>query len=410
MQQTLFTISSLLFSIVILLVGNGMLTTLLSLRASEEGFSEGAIGVIMSMYFVGFIAGTFLCPKLIKRTGHIRSFAIVAAISSSSVMAYGLWVNQEAWMIFRFVTGLCMVGIYMVIESWLNTLSTNDIRGRVFAVYMLTNLTALALAQFLILAGKTTGFTLFAIASMLFSLSLVPVAFTRVPQPVEVTTIKLDLQHLYHTSPLGFMGCLTAGLVGSAFWALGPLFAEQSQLSRLGISIFMSSTIIGGAILQWPIGHWSDRADRRNILIVISLLSVIAALLALLIPEGLLPLLAISMFCYGGAMFSIYPVSVAHTNDHSALTDHVTTSSNLLLVNGIGAAIGPLAAGILMQFLGRDSLLYFFVAGGVGLSLFAHHEKRHGVVIPEEDKSDFVPLTRTTHAAIEAMAESEVEV
>ena len=167
MQKTLYTISSLLLSIAILLAGNGLLGTLLSLRGAREAYSDSTIGVVMSLYYAGFMVGTFLCPNLIRRVGHIRTFTVMAAVASTSAIVYGLWINPWLWAATRLLTGICMVGIYMIIESWLNEQSSNAIRGRVFASYMLVMLVFLALGQFLILAGEITTLTLFALSARL---------------------------------------------------------------------------------------------------------------------------------------------------------------------------------------------------------------------------------------------------
>ena len=410
MHRTLITISSLLISIAILLLGSGLLGTLLSLRASLEGYSGTIIGLIVSMYFTGFIVGTFVCPRLIRRAGHIRSFAVVAALGSCTALVYGLWVSPVLWMLTRFVTGICLVGIYMIIESWLNAQASNTIRGRIFAAYMLVNLLSLALGQFLILAGDINNLRLFAISAMLFSAGLVPVAMTRLPEPVPITEVRLDLRKLYRTVPSGFMGSLIAGLLGSAFWGLGPLYALQSDLSPEGIAAFMSAAIAGGAMLQLPIGLLSDRRDRRRVLFDISLLSSVIAVVAVMVPTASSLWLAIVMFFYGGMMFSIYPVSAALTNDFSGPTENVETSSNLLMVYGIGALAGPLIAGPLMQWLGGRSLFAYFAVSGVVLAVLIQYQwwRRPREITPEE-KSQFVPMTRTTQVAIECITETAAE-
>lgn len=405
MYKTLVTISSLLLSIAILLLGSGLLGTLLTLRGTVENYSASTIGIIMAMYYAGFIIGTFLCPAIISRVGHIRTFAVMAAIASCAVIIQGLWINPLAWAFTRLLCGICLVGIYMVTESWLNAQAGNLMRGRVLATYMLVNLVALGLGQFLILADDIRQLGLFAIVAGLFSLGLVPVALTRVPEPVPVTPIKPGFVKLFRTSSLGFSGSLASGLMGGAFWAMGPLFAQSNGLSQTGIAVFMAATVLGGALLQYPIGIWSDRTDRRLILVYLGYLSAIIALLSLFIQAGTHYLLALCMFLFGGMMFSIYPVSIAHVNDHPEATDLIANSSNLLLVNGIGAAIGPLLGGVLIEYLGHNSLLILFLVIGISLGSYALYWKRYGVTITEEDKTAFVPVTRTTHVAMEGIAE-----
>lgn len=409
MQKTLINISSLLLSIAILLIGNGLLTTLLTLRAASEGYSAGTIGIIMSMYFIGFIAGTFVCPKIIRRVGHIRTFTVMAAVASCAVITHGLWLNPYAWILIRFISGVCLVGIYMVIESWLNEQSTNQIRGRVIATYMLVMLVALAIGQVLITIDDIDELTLFALAAGLFSLGLVPVALTRLSEPAPVTEIEVGIGKIFRISSLGFSGSLAAGLLGGAFWSIGPLFAQSTGLSTGGIAGFMSAAILGGALLQYPIGICSDRVDRRMILVYIGFLSATAAFITIFISPEQPFLLALCMFMFGGMIFSIYPVSIAHANDHPESTDLVSTSSSLLLVNGMGAAAGPVVGGLLMQYFGRYSLLVLFMAIGIALGLCAQYWRRRGMEIPEDDKTAFVPITRTTQVAMEGISTGGIE-
>ena len=358
----------------------------------------------MSMYFIGFITGTFLCPVIIERVRHIRTFAIMAAICSSSIILMGLWVNPWIWCVMRFVLGTCVVGIFMVTESWLNTEAANTNRGRVFSFYVLVNLVFLATGQFLIMAADINKVDLFAIAAALYSLSLVPVALTRIPEPSAITRVTLDLRYLYRTSALGFTGSIISGFLNSLFWSLGPLYARLSGLSELGIAMFMSITILGGIVLQFPIGYWSDHADRRTTIMYISYISVAISAIAIMVPTTTYYWLAICMFIYGGMMFSIYPVSVAHTNDHPEAVDRVAIMTNLLFLYGIGAVIGPFTGGFVMHLFGHSSLFILFMIGGTYLAVYAGYWVKHGVSIPDHDKTRFVPLVRTSQVAIELQA------
>lgn len=409
MARTIITISSLLLGIGILLFGNGLQGTLLALRAVEEGFTESTIGIIMSMYFIGFVTGTFLCPGIIQRVGHIRTFSTLAALCATSIVLLGLWINPVVWGIIRFVLGICVVGIFMVTESWLNTQATNRNRGQIFAIYILVNLVFLAAGQFLILFGDIRSMELFAIAAALYSISLVPVALTRIPEPTPVTKISLHLRDIYNISALGFIGSLISGFLGSLFWSLGPLFAKLSGFSELGIALFMSTAILGGILLQWPIGYWSDRADRRTIIMLTCFVSVIVSILAILAPTTTYIWLAICMFVFGAMLFSIYPLSVAHTNDHPEAVDRVAVTINLLFVFGLGAAVAPVIGGILMQLFGRYSLFGLFILAGAFLGCYAWYWKYHGTEIRDEDKSSFTPQLRTSQVAIELQSD-DIEV
>lgn len=400
MTGTLISVSSLLLSIGILLTGNALQGTLLVIRGHAEGFSTSIIGLVMAMYFAGFIIGTFLCPLIIRRVGHIRAFSTTAALCAGTIVIMGLWVNPWVWGVTRLLLGICIVGIFMVTESWLNTQAVNENRGRMFSVYIMVNLVSMAGGQFLLTAGDMRTMELFAIAAALYSLGIVPVAMTRLPQPAAVTGFSIRLRELYRTSALGFTGALVAGLLNSLFWSLAPLYARLSNLNDMGVALFMSSAILGGLVFLWPIGRWSDRHDRRAVFIYISTFSAMAALLALLAPPGSRYWLSLCMFFYGGMMFSIYPLSVAHTNDHPDATDRVSVTSNLLFVYSLGAVMGPLLGGILMQTLGHYLLFGLFIFGGAVLGVCAAYWRKHGMAISTADKGTFTPYVRTSPVAV----------
>lgn len=401
MTKVFITISSLLLGVGILLAGNGLQGTLLVLRGASENYSENTIGLIMSMYFIGFIIGSFLCPKIIQRVRHIRAFSILAAVCASTMVLIGLWVNPWVWGVMRCIMGICIVGIFMVSESWLNILASNVNRGRMFGIYILVNLVFLAAGQFLILAGDIQSLDLFAISAALFSISLVPVAMTRIPEPASISTISLDLSRLYRISALGFTGSLISGLLNSIFWSLGPLFARLSGLTEFGIAMFMSITILGGIIMLWPIGQWSDRVDRRRVILFVSSVSVLISIIAIMVPTDTYYWLAICMFVYGGMLFSIYPLSVAHANDHPDAEDRVMVTTNMLFIYGIGAVFGPVICGMLMKLFGPYSMFGMFIAGGFFLAGYAYYYMKRGLNISDEDKTHYAPYIRTSQVAVD---------
>ncbi|MCB1836258.1 MAG: MFS transporter [Alcanivoracaceae bacterium] len=400
---------ALLAGVALLLLGSGLLNTVLVLRGSAEGYSDGMLGFIMSGYFVGYFVGTHMALSVITRVGHIRAFAICAAVAASSVLLHVVFVDPWFWMLLRVITGAALVMLYTVIESWLNGQTTAAHRGQVFAVYMVVNLIALALAQQMLRLDEPTSFLLFAVASILVTLSLVPVAWTRFAQPVIHEVRQMRFAELRSIAPVAVAGALSSGLAMGAFWGLAPLYAGHIGLYSDHIATFMSCAIIGGALFQYPLGRFSDTHDRRRVLRVIALTATLAALLLIVTSNaGLLVLVA--MFVYGGLAFAVYPVAVAHLIDQLEAQDILAGGTALLLVHGIGAAIGPALAGQLMSWWGAQALpLYFALAQGL-LALFVwRHERVSGAVEVAPQPSPFVPMLRTTPTALEMLPEEEVE-
>jgi MFS family permease len=395
------TILVLLTGLGILLAGVGLLGTLLGVRATLATFGNIETGLIMGGYYAGYILGTQLAPRMIRNVGHIRCFAAFAAIAAAASLGFGLWVDPYVWLLLRILGGVCVVGIYMVIESWLNEQSAGPSRGRIFSVYMMSTLVALGAGQFLLLLADPGELTLFAIAAILVSLGVVPIAVTRVTEPRIDLTVPVSLRELFDISPLGMAGAFIAGIVNGAFWGMTPAFGQQLALGEAGIAWLMGMTILGGIVLQWPIGHLSDRVDRRSVLIVVSLATaLLAAAVSFLTIEGY-PGLYPAAFVYGGLMFTLYGISVAHTNDHLDPGQVLESTRGLLLIFGTGALTGPVLGGIVMDLFGPPALpaLSAFVAACLGLFGLFRMTRRPAPALDEQ--ADYVPMVRTSPIALE---------
>ncbi|MET0105463.1 MAG: MFS transporter [Sedimenticola sp.] len=385
----------------LLLLGIGLQGTLLSLRALQENFSVDMIGYIMSSYFIGFAIGTYLCPPLIRTVGHIRAYAAFAAATSSAAIAHVLAIDPYAWILLRIITGICMVGLYMVIESWLNALSPNHLRGQFFSAYMIITFIALALSQYLLLAGEISGFKLFAIIAILISSALIPIAMTRVQQPQLIETPILQLATIYHACPVGVVGTTVTGIVMGAFWGMMPIYGSLIGLDTTGIAILLSATIIGGAVLQWPIGKTSDHVDRRVVLAVTAFSAAGLSLLSLSVENSNPEALYVIFFLFGGFAFSLYSLSVAHVNDRLQPEQTLDASKSLLQLYGIGAVTGPFLSGLFMEFYGYRPLTWLFTVSLLTLGLFTVYRIFTYHVPPEETREPFLVMHRTTPVALE---------
>lgn len=396
MLQTVRSVSALILGATILQVGTGLFGTFVAVRMNLEGFSALTIGSVGSAYFAGFILGALFAPGPIRTVGHIRSFAALASIMCAATLAAALLVHPVAWLGFRFLNGFAISGLFMITESWLNERAGNESRGRIFALYMIANYSALGGGQFLLTLAPVSGGSHFILAAILFSLSLLPVALTRVTAPAPYEGNRLSMRELFRLSPLGIVGCLACGLVNSAFYALAPIFVLSLGHGVGGVSRFMGVAVLAGLVLQWPLGKLSDVFDRRTILIVIAAASASVAAVVASLGGGELWLLVLLAALYGGASFTLYPLSVAHANDYIDAADLVPASAGLLMAYGIGAVLGPLSASVVMMALGPVALFGYIALIGAGLALFGLYRTRVRAPVPNEEQIPFVALPRTS--------------
>ncbi len=400
-MQAIIAISTLLIGMAVILIGNGLLGILLGTRGALAGFSAATMGLIMSGYFLGFILGTFWVPRLIRRVGHIRLFAAVASMASVIAMAHGLWVDAGFWFFLRLLSGVCVVGLYISIESWLNQQSSNEQRGHIFSVYMTMTMVGLGIGQFMLLAGDPMDLNLFAVAAIFLSIGLIPVALTRVAEPTMGQPSRLTIGQLYGISPLGTVGVVLAGLGSGAFWGLGPVFGQKIGLPSLGIAMYTGMTILGGVLFIWPVGKFSDSRERRKVLLwvclVASLMATASWALLLISWEWML----LGAFAYGAFAFSIYGLSVAHTNDYLDHSQMLEATTGMQLLWGLGATVGPVMVGWFMQITGdpRSFLLFLAIAALVPAG-FAAWRMNVRPALPPGEQSDYVILAGTSSGVI----------
>jgi MFS family permease len=402
-------IGALLLSVTCLLLGNGLLNTILVMRSEVEAFGGFTVGLIMSSYFIGFLIGTYLALLIIRRVGHIRAFAMCASLIACCALLHILFIDSYVWMLLRVVNGAALVILFTVIESWLNIQTPSERRGQVFAVYMTVNLSAIALAQQLLALDDQLTFLLFSIASIFISISLIPIAWTKLKQPEVHDVTRISFKKLYQFAPVATLGALLSGLVMGAFWGIGVLYAGRVGLSATEVGTFISFFILGGALLQFPIGRLSDDIDRRKMIAVVAFVAALLACLFVVIPKQSVPLYSLGAL-FGGLVFTLYPLSVAHLIDHLEPHEMLAGGSSLLLLHGVGAVIGPLLTGQLLESLGAASLPSFWVVILLVLAIASYaYQQTTEEENPEEYVADFVPMVRTTPTALEMLPQEESE-
>ncbi len=388
------SVSALLTSLALLLAGNGLLTLLLPTRAALDGMATAAIGLAMSGYFVGYVVGCLLTPHVVQRVGHIRSFSALAALAAATALAYALAGGPVAWFLLRALSGVAMSGLTMIVESWLNDRATDETRGRIISVYRVVDLSAVSVGQLLLSAAPPAGFELFSLAAILIVLALVPTAVSTAQAPAPIQNVRIRLLYLWQVSPLGMAAALAVGVGNGAFWSLGAVFGQQTGLDTLGISLFMTAVVVGGAVMQVPVTALDRIFDRRKVLLGAALATAVASIGAAFLAPLSVTWAVVSGFVLGGLFLPIYGLALAHANDRLAAGDFVVMSAGLLLTFGLGAIVGPPLASFLMEWIGPRALFLHISAVWLALFLFGLWRLRARPPVALEEQAELVPTPR----------------
>ena len=382
----------LLIGVALLMVGNGLSSTLLGTRAGLIGFSPTVIGIVLSGYYVGFVVGSMTTPGAIERVGHVRVFAGLASLGSGALLIHLVTPDAVTWFALRAVSGLCIAGLYVVSETWLNGAATNESRGTLLATYMAVVGAGVFSGQMLYAASDPAGVGAFVMASVLVSLAVVPVSLASFKAPEAPEPSRMPWGHLIEVAPLAPVGAIASGFVVAAMLSGGVVYAAEAGLDRQATGAFIGAALLGGVALQVPLGRWSDRVDRRLVIAVATAGGAAASLaVAVVGPTHRLIIIALTTVA-GGATFSLYSLTLAHANDY--LDDHLTVAAGarMVLLQGVGAIAGPVVGAALVGRVGPGALFVSMAVAYSTAGLFAVARMFIRAAAPEEDRADFSPV------------------
>ncbi|QCR36751.1 MFS transporter [Nissabacter sp. SGAir0207] len=371
MKKTLGVFFPLYTTTLLMLLGSGLLTTYVSLRLTAMQVGGMLIGAIIAAHYIGLVIGGKVGHVLIARVGHIRAYVSCSGIITAAVLGHGLTDSLPAWVGLRLIIGLCMMCQYMVLESWLNDQAQSEQRGLVFGFYMAASYLGMSLGQVVLMWQDGLGISTLLLIALCFALCLVPIALTTRTHANHMSPAPLELKFFLGAIPKVLALTLLTGMVVGAFYGLAPVYTSQQALTTRQTGLFMALAIFAGLLAQFPLSWLSDRYNRNRLLCIGALLLLLAALPLALLPRLPFALLLGIGFVVSLMQFSLYPLVVALANDQIAPERRVSLSACLLMAFGVGACLGPLLVGSLMEPLGGHILYAFFALCGAVMAALA---------------------------------------
>lgn len=393
---------ALLLGMMMLMLGNGMQGTLLGVRGALEGYDATEMALVMSSYFVGYLAGAWHAPLMIRRVGHVRVFAALASTISAVFILYAAAPDPFAWMAMRLIVGYCFAGVYVVAESWLNDASTNETRGKALSLYMVVQMVGIVAAQGLLAVGDAAGYGLFVVMSVFVSISFLPILLTVSAAPEFRLTKPMSLRQLFHISPLGCVGTFLLGGVFAGIFSMPSVYGTEKGLTVAQIAIFVASIYLGGLALLYPVGWLSDRMDRRTLILAVTAAGAAFTFACIPFADRFGAVVAAGV-ALGAVANPLYSLLIAYTNDFLEPADMASASAGLLFINGLGAISAPVLIGETMTQFGADSFFVFVGALLVLISAYAAYRMTRRTAPAQSEASRYAPvLPQASPVALEA--------
>lgn len=399
LKTYILPISSLFLSITFLAIGYGIMITYIGVYLKQTGVSSFSIGLINSAFFLGAIASSIFSQKIISTIGHIRSFASFAALMVIAFLLHSIYLNEFFWGFLRLISGFSFYALLIIVESWLNEKSSNSQRGQILAIYTIIFYLSTALGQLFLTIQKDSKFFVFTVGSVLVLFSLITIAMTKIKEPILKPFEQYSFPKLYSIVPLALTGSFIGGFFVGSFFTMLPLTILHKFDSTTILSIFMSLTLIGGLVSQWPIGKLSDKYGRRKLIAFCGFFTAFVSLLFIIVPE-LNSYYYILALLLGVTIFAIYPLSLARANDVlDENKDMVEISRALLFAYGAGSFIAPIILGIIFTFLNYEAIFFIYLTIGFFLGLYSLSRKR----VADDDMSVFVNFPVTSGPVVAQM-------
>jgi MFS family permease len=351
----------------LMLLGSGLLTTYISLRLSAIHVSGAMIGAIIAANYIGLVIGGKVGHILIARVGHIRAYVSCSGIITAAVLGHGLTDIIPVWVVLRLIIGLCMMVQYMVLESWLNDQAEANQRGVVFGFYMVASYLGMSLGQVVLMLDSGLGVSTLIMIALCFALCLVPIALTTRTNVGHMSPAPMELKFFIGAIPKVLAITLVIGMVVGSFYGMAPIYTSQQSLTTQQTGLFMALAIFAGLLAQFPLSWLSDRYNRNMLMRINAILLAVAAPAAGVAHAYSFPVLLGIGFVVSLMQFTLYPLVVALANDMIEPERRVSLSACLLMAFGVGACIGPLAVGALMEPLGGNILYAFFALCGAAI-------------------------------------------
>lgn len=384
--RAVFTI---VLSAALMACSNGMLGSFMPIHLNNAGLSTDQVGSIVTSYAIGMLLACLFSGRLIRRVGHIRSYAAFGALSGIMILALSWKASWEWWLLLRLIHGFCSNSIFMVVQSWLNERTDSQYRGQVMAFFYVLYTVSYGSGALLLAEMDIQSLAPFMIGCGLFIFSIIPISTTKIPGPELPEKIKIDLMAVYRLSPVGLVGAFVSGATGMTLQGVGAIYGTLLGLTPAAIGILMASTQAGNLVIQWPLGFLSDRIDRRLVLIAAAAgVAAISLFITGLTAETFV-ILIIAFAAFGGMAEAIYSISTAHANDWAEGDDYVTLSSTILVVWSVGAVLGALVATQAMSLLGPKGLPLYALVISAGYGLFALKRIFTRAEPPEEAQETF---------------------
>ena len=339
-------------------VASGYLMSIIPLMLPHYGLDISLASWLASVFYAGLLVGAMIFEPIVNRTGHRKAFIGCLLVFIATILVLPALTNAPAWLSARFMAGIAVAGVFVIVESWLLH-GDESARAKRLGLYMGSLYGGSSLGQLGIGTLGVSGSLPFIAIISLLVLAIIVLAFGRTDQPEEGQSSALSLKQISKLNHAAIIGCIVSGLTLGAIYGLMPVELRNRGIANDDLGSLMALVILGGMAVQ-PLVPWLSKYLGRTLLMALFCMLGVAAISFTAMGTGI-HVLGVSLFVLGMSIFALYPVAINLGCDKLDPTYIVSVTQVMLFSYSIGSVVGPILADSFM--LGEQGLLgYLFAA------------------------------------------------
>ena len=386
-------VASIILSMGLLAIGNGLLFAFVPVKLAAAGFPPWVAGAVITGLAAGGFGGCLLAGPMVRRVGHARVFATLAAVINLSVLIIALGTDPVLWIASRALYGFAVTGLFIVAQSWLNDACENEWRGKIIATFYMTYVVAIGTGGFLLRFVELDSLQAPLLAIFFATVAILPVGLTELRTPPPPESASVAIAAVWRISPVGLIGLFAVGGLTMLVQGFAPIYAAAEGYPKNDIALLLFLMQFGMIAVQYPLGALSDRIDRRYVLILAAVIVIASAAVATQLGSAALMWLILVFAIWSGATESIYAVANAHANDRADPQYYVSLSSTLLIAWSASGIVVPAVATVITPLVGSEAFMYLAMAIAAVYLAFVAYRVTRSDAVPAADQEPYQQIS-----------------
>ena len=230
-------------------VASGYFMSLIPLMLPLYGLDTALASWLASSFYAGLLLGAVGIEPLVSKMGHKNAFVSCLGLLVATIAIMPLFTSSTVWLGARFVAGIAVAGVFVVVESWLLHGEESD-RAKRLGLYMGSLYGGTSLGQLGIgFIGVSGTLPFIAIFSMLLlAIGVLLLIKSDAPSPGHSQSMSFgQISKLNHAA---IIGCIVSGLTLGAIYGLMPLALSLRGIATDDMGSLMALIILGAMAVQ----------------------------------------------------------------------------------------------------------------------------------------------------------------